>query len=94
MSLNLFDVPGTDYRYEAKRWIPFKPANTRTLPILFTVPSGDDYYDLNETKLELKVRMKPQAPIVFLVEKGLPQMPIITNTCIVSTILVILSSIK
>ena len=57
MSLNLFDIPDIDYRYEAKRWIPFKPANTGTRPILFTVPAGDDYYDLNETKLEIKVRM-------------------------------------
>ena len=37
--------------------IPFKPAITGTRPILFTVPAGDDYYDLNETKLEIKVRM-------------------------------------
>ena len=57
MSLNLFDVPDIDYRYEAKRWIPFKPANTGRRPILFTVPSSEDYYDLNETKLEVKVRM-------------------------------------
>ena len=57
MSLNLFDVPDIDYRYEAKRWIPFKPANTGTRPILFTVPSSDDYYDLNKTKLEVKVHM-------------------------------------
>ena len=35
----------------------FKPANTGRRPILFTVPSFDDYYDLNETKLEVKVRM-------------------------------------
>ncbi|CAH3182408.1 unnamed protein product, partial [Porites lobata] len=57
MSLNLFDVPDIDYRYEAKRWIPFKPANTGRRPILFTVPSSEHYYDLNETKLEVKVRM-------------------------------------
>ena len=57
MSLNLFDIPDIDYPYEAKRWIPFKPANTGTRPILFTVPAGDDYYDLNETKLEIKVRL-------------------------------------
>ena len=54
MSLNLFDVPDIDYRYEAKRWIPFKLANTGTHPILFTVPSGDDYYDLNETSWKSK----------------------------------------
>ena len=57
MSLNLFDIRNIDYRYEAKRWIPFKPANTGTRPILFTVLAGDDYCDLNETKLEIKVRM-------------------------------------
>ena len=48
MFLNLFDIPNIDYRYEAKRWIPFKQANTGTRPILFTVPAGDDYYELNE----------------------------------------------
>ena len=57
MSLNLFDIPGYDYRYKAKRWIPFKPANTGRQPILFTVPACDDYYDLKETKLEIKVRL-------------------------------------
>ena len=57
MSLNLFDIRNIDYRYEAKWWIPFKPASTGTRPILFTVPAGDDYCDLNETKLEIKVRM-------------------------------------
>lgn len=56
MLLNLFDIPGIDYRFGAKRWIPFKPANTGRHPILFTAPSSDDY-DLNETKLEVKVRM-------------------------------------
>ena len=55
MSLNLFDVPGIDCRYEAKRWVPFKCANTGRRPILFTVPSTEDYYDVNETKLEVKV---------------------------------------
>ena len=57
MSLNLFDVPGINYRYEAKWWIPFKPANMGRRPILFTVPLSDDYIDLNETKLEVKLRM-------------------------------------
>ena len=57
MSLNLFDLPDIDYRYEAKRWVPFKPANTGRRPILFTVTSSDDYYDLNKTKLEIKIRL-------------------------------------
>ena len=55
MSLNLFDVPDVDYRYEAKRWVLFKPANTGRRPILFTDPASDDYCDLNETKLEIKI---------------------------------------
>ena len=57
MSLDLFDLPDIDYRYEAKRWVPFKPANTGWRPILFTVPASDDYYHLNETKLEIKIRL-------------------------------------
>ena len=40
-----------------KGWITFKPANTGRRPILFTFPSSDYYYDLNESKLEVKVRM-------------------------------------
>lgn len=57
MSLNLFDVLDIDYRYEAKRWVPFKPANTGRWLILFTVTSSNDYYDLNKTKLEIRIRL-------------------------------------
>ena len=51
MSLNLFVVPEVDYRYEAQRWVPFKPASTGKRPILSTVPASDNLYDLNEAKL-------------------------------------------
>ena len=94
MSLNLFDVPDIDYRYEAKRWIPFKPANTGRRPILFTVPSSEDYYDLNETKLEVKVRMNTTGTGGLDDMKQLPQMAMTQNMCIVSTILGIPSLIK
>ena len=57
MSVNLFDIPDVDYSYKAKRWVPFKPPNSGTQPILFTVPASDDYYDLNDTKLEIKIRL-------------------------------------
>ena len=57
MSVNLFDIPDVDYSYKAKRWVPFKPANSGTQPIFFTVPASDDYYDLNDTKLEIKIRL-------------------------------------
>ena len=60
MSLNLFDVPDVDYRYEAKRHVPFKPANTGKRPILFTVPSSEDYYDLNECFLDVKVSLNTE----------------------------------
>ena len=57
MSLNLFDVRDVDYRYEAKRWVLFKPASTGKPPILSTIPASDDFYDLNEAKLEIKIRL-------------------------------------
>ena len=57
MSLDLFHVPEIDYRYEARRYVLFQPANTGRRPILFTVPSSEDYYDMNESFLEVKVRL-------------------------------------
>ena len=63
MSVNPFDVPDIDYRYEAKRWVPFKPANTGRRPILFIVPASDDYYDLNETKVEIKIRLNTASTV-------------------------------
>lgn len=58
MSLDLFHVPEVDYRYEARRCVPFKPANTGRRPILFTVPASEDSYDMNESFLEVKVRLR------------------------------------
>lgn len=57
MSLNLFDVPSIDYHYEAKRDITFQPVNTGVTPISSSVPASDDYYDLNEAYLEMKVKL-------------------------------------
>ena len=51
-------MPEVDYRYEARRYVPFKPANTGRRPILFTVPASEDYYDMNESFLEVKVRLR------------------------------------
>ena len=72
MSLNLFDVPNVDYSYEAKRWVPFQPANTGRQPILFTVPASDDYYDLNEAKLEIKVRLNTAGANGVVADAGAP----------------------
>ena len=72
MSLNLFDVPNVDYSYEAKRWVPFQPANTGRQPILFTVPASDDYYDLNDAKLEVKVRLNTAGTAGVVATEGAP----------------------
>ena len=47
MSLQLFDVPDVDYRYEASREVEFQPALTGIQPITFSIPGSDDYYDPN-----------------------------------------------
>ena len=90
----LFDVPSVDYRYEAKRWIPLKPANTGRRPILLTFPSSDDYYDLNETKLEEKARMNTTGTGGRHDDETATSDTMKQNMCIVSTILGIPSLIK
>ena len=61
MSLNLFDVPEVDYRYEASRDVVFQPALTGIKPITFSIPASDDYYDLNELRFQVKVRLTDPA---------------------------------
>ena len=61
MSLNLFDVPEVDYRYEASRDMVFQPALTGIQPITFSIPASDDYYDLNELRFQVKVRLTDPA---------------------------------
>ena len=51
MLLSLFDVP------EASRDVAFQPALTGTRPITFSIPALDDYYDLNELRSQVKVRL-------------------------------------
>ena len=57
MSLNLFDIPDVDYQYKERLDVTYQSANTGLCPILFTVPASDDYFDLNESFLEVKVRL-------------------------------------
>ena len=61
MSLNLFDVPNVDYRYEASRDVTFQPALTGIQPITFSIPASEDYYDLNELRFQVKVRLTDPA---------------------------------
>ena len=57
MSLQLFDVPSVDYRYEASREVEFQPALTGIQPITFSIPGSDDYYDPNSLRFKVKVRL-------------------------------------
>ena len=61
MSLNLLDVPYVDNRYEASRDVAFQPALIDTRPITFSIPASDDYYDLNELRFQVKVRLTDPA---------------------------------
>ena len=61
MSLNLFDVPDVDYRYEASRDLAFQPALTGRRPITFSIQTSDDYYDLNELRIQVKERLTDPA---------------------------------
>ena len=61
MSLQLFDVPSVDYRYEASREVEFQPALTGIQPITFSIPGSDDYYDPNSLRFKVKVRLTDPA---------------------------------
>lgn len=52
-----FFVPNVDYRYETSRDMVFQPALTGMQPITFSFPASDDYYDLNELRFQVKVRL-------------------------------------
>ena len=61
VSLNLFDVPEVDYRYEASRDVVFQPALTGIQPITLSIPASADYCDLNELRFQVKVRLTDPA---------------------------------
>ena len=50
-----------DYRYEASRDVTFQPALTGIQPITFSIPASEDYYDLNELRFQVKVRLTDPA---------------------------------
>ena len=43
MSLNLFDLPDVEYRYEASRDVAFQPTLTGTRLITFSIPASNYY---------------------------------------------------
>ncbi|CAH3024490.1 unnamed protein product, partial [Porites evermanni] len=67
MSLQLFDVPDVDYRYEASREVEFQPALTGIQPITFSIPGSDDYYDTNSLRFKVKVRLTAPATGTYCV---------------------------
>ena len=56
--LNFFHVPPTDFRFEARRYVHYRPVYQGIEPITFHVPATDDYMDIEEAKLIIKVRLK------------------------------------
>ena len=71
MSLQLFDVPDVDYRYEASREVEFQPALTGIQPITFSIPGSDDYYDTNSLRFKVKVRLTNPAAGYTGLDEGL-----------------------
>ena len=59
--LTLFQVPPTDFWFEARRYVHYRPVYQGIEPITFHVPATDDYMDIKEAKLLIKVRLKNAA---------------------------------
>ena len=59
--LTLFQVPPTDFWFEARRYVHYRPVYQGIEPITFHVPATDDYMDIKEAKLLIKVRLKNSA---------------------------------
>ena len=58
VGLNFFHVPPVDFRFEARRYVHYCPVYQGIEPITFHVPATDDYMDIKEAKLIIKVRLK------------------------------------
>ena len=59
--LNFFEVLPTDFRFEARRYVHYRPVYQGIEPITFHVPASDDYIDIKEAKLLITVRLKNSA---------------------------------
>ena len=58
VGLNFFRVPPVDFRFEARRYVHYRPVYQGIEPITFQIPATDDYMDIKEAKLIIKVRLK------------------------------------
>ena len=57
-SLNLFDVPSTDYSFEASRYVPINPFTTGIHPIDFQIDPQDDFVNLAKSYFEVELKLK------------------------------------
>ena len=60
-SLDLFTLPNVNYSYEAKRFVRYNPTLTGIDPITFSIPQTDDFVDLADSRLEIKIRLNNPA---------------------------------
>ena len=56
--LQFFRVPPVDFRFEARRYVHYRPVYQGIEPITFHVPATDDYMDIKGAKVIVKVRLK------------------------------------
>ena len=71
--LELFTIPPTDFRFEARREIHYQPVFPGVQPITFSIPASDDYVDLKELKLVIRVRLTdPAAAHQGIIIQGYP----------------------
>ena len=61
VGLQFFHVPPVDFRFEARRYVHYRPVYQGIEPITFQIPATDDYMDIKEAKLIIKVRLKHSA---------------------------------
>ena len=57
-SLNLFDVPPTDYSLVESRYVPINPFTTGIHPIDFQIDLQEDFIDLSNSFFELELKLK------------------------------------
>ena len=57
-SLNLFDVPSTDYSLVEYRYVPINPFTTGIHPIDFQIDPQDDFIDMSNSYFEGELQLK------------------------------------
>ena len=57
-SLNLFDIPSTDYSQVESRCVPINPFTTRIHPIDFQIDLQEDFIDMSNSYFEDELQLK------------------------------------